>query len=205
MAFQVRSGTLDDLSSLCEIYLAAFKDDALSLKVFPRSSDSGAAFWRTQLSEEITDADSHFLVVTDTSSTQPNAPIAFAKWVAPGAATQDAPGPEIWPQDGNPALAVKFFSVLADGHRRIMGDTRHWYLEMLAVRPEYQGRGVASPLMRWGLEKADGDEVQCFLEGTTEARGVYERFGFEVVDEAEIDVEGSSVVELFMIRGVKTN
>jgi GNAT superfamily N-acetyltransferase len=62
------------------------------------------------------------------------------------------------------------------------------YLDMLGVDPPQQGRGVGSALLRFGLERADALGVDAFLETAVEANvAYYERFGFRVVEEGEVD------------------
>lgn len=58
----------------------------------------------------------------------------------------------------------------------------HWYLGSLAVRPEYQGKGLASKLIRHVLEMCSSQNKLCVLE--TEREGLvqmYKHYGFEVV------------------------
>lgn len=59
---------------------------------------------------------------------------------------------------------------------------RHWYLLNLAVRPELQGQGLGSVLLRSGLDRAQHQGVPCFLE-TTNPRNVpfYQKHGFRLV------------------------
>ncbi|WP_420457472.1 GNAT family N-acetyltransferase [Rubrivirga sp.] len=65
-----------------------------------------------------------------------------------------------------------------------MPDGRFWYLGLLAVDPEAQGRGVGSALVRAGLARADAGEVGTFLEtGTATNVAFYRRLGFEVTGE----------------------
>jgi ribosomal protein S18 acetylase RimI-like enzyme len=56
-----------------------------------------------------------------------------------------------------------------------------WYLGVLGVAPEAQGRGLGGALMRPILERADAERLPVTLE-TTRATNVelYRRFGFEV-------------------------
>ncbi|XHG09638.1 hypothetical protein AWENTII_012684 [Aspergillus wentii] len=63
-----------------------------------------------------------------------------------------------------------------------------WYLEVLAVHPLLQSRGMGSKSMQWLLEYVDNSPI--FLECTSE-RNVkfYERWGFEVVEEVELGEE----------------
>jgi GNAT superfamily N-acetyltransferase len=57
----------------------------------------------------------------------------------------------------------------------------NWYLGLLAVDPDSQGRGVGSRLIRPGLDRADADGLPCYLE-TQKHENVswYARFGVEL-------------------------
>ncbi len=60
----------------------------------------------------------------------------------------------------------------------------HWYLQLVMVSPQYQGRGLGDALVAPGLEAADREGLPCFLE--TQAIGnlaYYARLGFEQVAE----------------------
>ena len=58
-------------------------------------------------------------------------------------------------------------------------DGRFWYLGLLAVAPEAQGRGVGRALVRAGADRADRDGTGIFLETGTRANVAwYRRLGF---------------------------
>jgi ribosomal protein S18 acetylase RimI-like enzyme len=59
----------------------------------------------------------------------------------------------------------------------------HWYLLIVGVDPELQGRGLGTALVKEGLARADQANCPCYLE-TSEARNLafYERYGFAVVE-----------------------
>lgn len=62
--------------------------------------------------------------------------------------------------------------------------TPHIYLWLLGVRPEAQGAGVGSRLLRAGLDRADAQGLPVFLEtATTRNVALYRRHGFEVLAE----------------------
>lgn len=44
---------------------------------------------------------------------------------------------------------------------------RHYYLMVIAVEPEFQQKGLGSHLMQVGLNKADNEKLECFLETVT--------------------------------------
>jgi GNAT superfamily N-acetyltransferase len=55
----------------------------------------------------------------------------------------------------------------------------HWYLKAIGVDPAWQGRGVASLLLRSRLKRCDRDRQPAYLEtGQPTAVRLYERFGF---------------------------
>jgi len=66
----------------------------------------------------------------------------------------------------------------------------HWYLSILSISPESQGRGHGSALMKPGLERVDASGAPAYLETQRERNvGFYERFGFELVEKLMIDGE----------------
>jgi len=91
-----------------------------------------------------------------------------------------------------------------------MRGRKHWYLEFVATRPEEQGRGAAGMLMRWGLQKADEEGTEAYLEASPDAKPVYEHYGFREVERLVVSLEGKEevvgeekeFVECFMVRPV---
>ncbi len=71
-----------------------------------------------------------------------------------------------------------------DERREELMPARHWYLLNLGVRPELQGQGLGSSLLRHGLDRARREGLPCFLE--TANRGnlpFYEKHEFRLVYE----------------------
>ncbi|KAK7756927.1 hypothetical protein SLS62_000943 [Diatrype stigma] len=66
-------------------------------------------------------------------------------------------------------------------------------LDLCAVHPAYQRRGIASRLVRWGLEEArrrgSGSALEAITEASVMGRSVYERLGFRPVAEIEYEVD----------------
>lgn len=58
----------------------------------------------------------------------------------------------------------------------------HAELRTLAVEPAYQRRGIGSKLMEQGLAEADRLGLQCILGASPEGEGLYERYGFRLVE-----------------------
>jgi ribosomal protein S18 acetylase RimI-like enzyme len=69
-----------------------------------------------------------------------------------------------------------------------------WHLDSVAVAPGWQGRGIGSALIEFGLEQARESRTAMILEtGTQRNVGLYERLGFHVVDEADSPEGGPRV------------
>jgi ribosomal protein S18 acetylase RimI-like enzyme len=59
----------------------------------------------------------------------------------------------------------------------------HLYLQTIGIRPEAQGQGLASRLIRPFLAEADRRGLPCYTETVTpENVGLYEHYGFRVVE-----------------------
>lgn len=56
----------------------------------------------------------------------------------------------------------------------------HWYLPLIGVAPEAQGRGLGTRLMQPVLDRCDAEGTLAYLEATTErSAALYARLGFE--------------------------
>jgi GNAT superfamily N-acetyltransferase len=63
----------------------------------------------------------------------------------------------------------------------------HYYLEYLAVEPEYQGKGFGSFILKYLNTRADKQGVGCYLENANPRNlAFYQHFGFQVTSEKEI-------------------
>ena len=66
-------------------------------------------------------------------------------------------------------------------------EERNWYLPMMGVEPNAQGRGLGGALMRHAIARADKDGVLAYLESSNPRNiSLYERHGFEVMGEIQI-------------------
>jgi ribosomal protein S18 acetylase RimI-like enzyme len=78
--------------------------------------------------------------------------------------------------------------------RRRLAPTPHWYLSVLGVDPEFQGRGCASRLLRPMLARLDREGIPAYLETDTEGYvPLYQHFGFKLIQEAVLPGSGSKI------------
>jgi ribosomal protein S18 acetylase RimI-like enzyme len=91
-----------------------------------------------------------------------------------------------------------FFDYSGKVHHRL-APFPHWYLGLIGVDPEFQGRGYASALIKPMLAQIDKEHLPCYLETANEKNvPVYEHYGFEVVESGTIP--SSSVNYWAMLR-----
>ncbi|MCJ1247792.1 hypothetical protein MMC30_005007 [Trapelia coarctata] len=131
--------------------------------------------------------------------------IAYAKWNVPtlvgssvlnGGDAVDAM-PE-WPEDADVELCNDVFPAFARERERIMGGRLHYYLEIIATLPSHQGRGAASKLIRWGLQQADNEGLEAYLEASAAVVPIYERYGYRTV--STYSPKRIEYTESFMVR-----
>lgn len=63
----------------------------------------------------------------------------------------------------------------------------HWYLPMIGVEPNAQGRGLGAALMRHALTRCDRDGLPAYLESSNPRNlSLYQRHGFERLGEIQV-------------------
>jgi len=86
--------------------------------------------------------------------------------------------------------AARYGRALEDAHPR----EPHWYLKVIGVDPAWQGRGVASLLLRSRLKRCDQDGLPAYLEASKpDGVSLYEHFGFRRTGDLDMP-EGVPVI-----------
>ena len=178
---RIRTATAAEAGEVAGILAAGFHDDPVLAWVFPddRSDKLGALFG--------------FL------SREALVPLGATYLTDGAAACWTPPNPPDWPDE----RGERFFTMLdahcaADDLERFGVMYRameachppepHWYLGLIATRPEAQGRGHGSALLDHTLrERIDPTGTLAYLEATSpRSVPLYERHGFEVVEWVEL-------------------
>lgn len=74
----------------------------------------------------------------------------------------------------------------------------HWYLPLVGVEPNAQGRGLGGALMRHATARADADGMPAYLESSNPRNvSLYEHHGFEVMGTIQV---GAAPVVTPMLR-----
>ncbi len=112
----------------------------------------------------------------------------------------------IWPAIiiGIKALRkMQAFDQYVERKHKELASNKHWYLAVLAVDPQHQGKGYASKLLNEMLSYIDEEGLNCYVETEGEKNvSMYQHFGFEVVD--EFVVPGTKDKLVAMLRKPKT-
>jgi len=97
---------------------------------------------------------------------------------------------------GVPLLQIGFsslkkmihFQINAISIRKRLVKDPYWYLQLIAVAPEHQGRGFASRLLKPILHQAEKEKTPVFLETHNPQNiPIYKNFGFQVVDSIKME------------------
>ena len=74
----------------------------------------------------------------------------------------------------------------------------HWYLAVMGVVPERQGRGLGTALMKPGLDALDQAGTPAYLEASTpRSRELYRRNGFDVTGEFNLPSGGPPLWQMW--------
>ena len=91
----------------------------------------------------------------------------------------------------------------AKAQSEVWTDPRGYYfLNIMVVLPEAQGKGVGAKMMRVVTKQADAENMKCYLESSRDKPNVaiYGRFGFKLQKEMVCDDNGDAITLFTMIR-----
>jgi GNAT superfamily N-acetyltransferase len=166
------AATVSDAAAISDVLTAAFWDDPVFRWAIPDDGARRAAL--PPLFEVFADG---FIPLGATWTTRGRTGAAL--WAPPGTEA-NLSGLEPWIATGEWPRMLEVMELLESTHPH----EPCWYLNLLAVRPSAQGRGIGGALLQRVLSRADADGVPAYLEATSpDNRRLYERFGFEATAE----------------------
>ncbi|WP_328407172.1 GNAT family N-acetyltransferase [Nocardia sp. NBC_00403] len=175
---QIRRATATDASRIAELIAVAFHSLEVAAWLVPDSGERAhvlPANFGIGIDQALSDGEIHLL---DDESGELAATAVW--WPQPA-------GPTSPPGDYTTRLAAACgpatgrFQVLdqrfADSHPHTVA---HHYLVYLATRPDLQGRGLGTALLRYHHSHLDNHRVPAFLDASSPiSRALYQRHGYE--------------------------
>ncbi|RDW71800.1 amidase signature (AS) enzyme-5 [Coleophoma crateriformis] len=186
MAINILEAGEADAELIAAIHLAAFDSNILLHAQFPTST--ALASLQTILAEEtkssIRDPTKTVLIAKQYSKV-----IGFAKWDLP-THTKIPFEDIVWPDDADHDYLDQYANKAEAAKGRVTSDEPCYRLTFVGVEPKHQGKGIGTLLTKWGLQKAQSENVPVYLESTIAASNVYRRLGFVVLDGFSMKVPG---------------
>lgn len=96
------------------------------------------------------------------------------------------------PQDGERERAQRIMQPTVDVRRKWLSNRPHAILMYMATDPAWRRRGAATAVVQWGLERCRELKIPAFLEASEDGKKVYQKLGFEVVDEVVMEMGGET-------------
>jgi ribosomal protein S18 acetylase RimI-like enzyme len=180
MGVAIRTAGEADRELVVRLLDAAFQDDPVSGWVFPGDDYRRTHHHKLMAAFTAIVLDEGRIDVTEDGS-------ACALWVSVPAAAPDGDHEE---DDGDEDGFARMREAIDPGNERIELIGRlteqahpvgrpHAYLWMIGVRPERQGEGLGSALIRHVLDRCDREGLPAYLEASNaRSRTLYERLGF---------------------------
>ncbi len=175
----IEEGRLADLGDVCEILVAAFRDDPVAAWAIPEADCRGEVLHgRLELIVEACLRHGEVYVNANRS--------AAALCIPPGAALVGDDEAELFGKRLERVTgenAGRFFE-LDKRKKERYPEAPCLYLALMGVVPERQGHGLGSALLAAVLQRADASVTPTYLEATSaKSRRLYQRHGFQEIGE----------------------
>jgi ribosomal protein S18 acetylase RimI-like enzyme len=87
---------------------------------------------------------------------------------------------------------------LFDTMDKVHPNNKHYYLQVLGVAPEHQGKGIGSAMMQPILERCDREGCGAYLENSKETNIVfYQKQGFVITGEIRVGSEAPPLWQMW--------
>ncbi|MGO9293909.1 MAG: GNAT family N-acetyltransferase [Streptosporangiaceae bacterium] len=171
---EVRQARAADRSGVTETMVAAFRHDPAWQYIVGEEQARTAALFAAVLFDSRVD---------DGTVWMTGRADAVALWEAPGGPGRSGGHRRAWNRfraEAGPAV-LRRLDRYENAVAAIRPHSAHWYLGVLATRPDHQGRGLPARVLAPAFQLADAAGLPCCLE-TSNARNrtYYQRHGFTV-------------------------
>lgn len=178
----IRRATTAEIHRLSVTAMRAFHDDPVMRWIYPDDEEYFAPGGRV-----FQDTMPRWLGHDEVWTTDDS--VALAVWLKPGRPELPDALPEPPPP---PPDRLARFELLGPVMAENTPPEEHWYLQLLATHPDWQRQGLGAALMAVQFERADAEGLPCYLETETpENVAYYQRYGFEVRTEWDVDPDGT--------------
>lgn len=172
--------TVDDIPSLIDVWYKAFSPDKDLLRLFPDTPEMRKWMADYHALDFATKPYQYYLKVVDPEATDDKGRVqvlAYAKWDTAMRNVRGARFPP-WAAETPSEECTAVFDMLDANRDRVMGEAKHYYLDLLCTDPDFQKRGAGSMLVKWGCDLADKDGVSAYVDASKSGAPLYEKFGF---------------------------
>jgi ribosomal protein S18 acetylase RimI-like enzyme len=178
----VRGASASEAETLAHIIAGALDDDPPNVWAFPdpvRRREILPRFFRLFVDDSI--ASDGAFALDDLA--------AVSLWFPPGSDMSDEQAAAF--ERAVQAIAGEYAESGPLAIIRAMSEVQptdpHWHLAFVCTRPEKQGQGLGTALIRAGLRRCDAAGHPAYLEATSDRnRALYERLGFRVTSRIEL-------------------
>lgn len=188
MAFDLSPAVESDMSDLVQILIEAFQEHTI-IALMKQDCAPSDLHQRDLENYRYYFSAHHFTKITEVETGKT---VAFCRWLSPASAATPPPTNAKKPEDSCRGLNLELY-------RKLRGDltsyrAKHWdntkdyCIHTVAIHPSYQRKGLASRLLHHVLEQADRDNAKIYVDALADQRPFYSRFGFQDVDQFEIDL-----------------
>ena len=84
-------------------------------------------------------------------------------------------------EKSDPTLFNRFFAKMNRTRETTMAGKSYWFLKLLCIDPNYQRRGLGTLLVNWGVDKANEEGIDAWLESSPMGKGAYLKAGFKML------------------------
>ncbi|KAI0007273.1 hypothetical protein F4779DRAFT_592571 [Xylariaceae sp. FL0662B] len=160
-------------------------------------------FYTRQLSWHRNDPSSHWVYVTDEGTGEVIGGTQWNIYKTNPFAVERPPLAAYWLPEGPMKQIGDHLMFGWEAHRPSYGSKPHLLISFCFVHSAHRRRGAASLMLKWGTEKADKLGLEAFVESAETSRSTYEKHGFYVIDDLNMDAQVENPSEEFSVARTK--